>query len=87
MSKSRSFLKPILIAGAVLVLSSCSIVPQGNYTALAEKERQLVTEWPVQEAGAEKATVLKELISDPCLMNRAPDDWRVERWVRLHDVD
>lgn len=65
LSKSRSFLKPILIAGAVLVLSSCSIVPQENYTALAEKERQLVTEWPAQETGAEKATVLKELISDP----------------------
>ena len=65
LSKIRFFLKPILIVGAVLFLSSCSIVPQGNYTALAEKERQLVTEWPVQEAGAEKATVLKELISDP----------------------
>ncbi len=65
LSKTRFFLKPILIIGAVFFLSSCSIVPQGNYTALAEKERQLVTEWSVQEAGAEKATVLKELISDP----------------------
>ena len=65
LSKIRYFLKPLLIAGAVLFLSSCSIVPQGNYPLLAEQERQRVTEWPAQEAGAEKSTVLNELISDP----------------------
>lgn len=65
LSKIRFFLKPLLIAGAVLSLCSCSIVPQGNYAALAEKERQRVTEWPVQEAEAEQSTVLNELISDP----------------------
>ena len=65
LSKSRFFLKPLLIAGAVFFLSSCSIVPQGNYTALAEKQRQRVTEWPVQDESVQEATVLNELISDP----------------------
>lgn len=65
LSKIIFFLKPLLLAGAVFFLSSCSIVPQENYAALAEKDRQRVTEWPVQKAGAEKSTVLNELISDP----------------------
>ncbi len=63
--KIRLFFKPLLVAGAVLFLGSCSTIPQGNYMVLAERERQLVKDWPLQEAGAEKATVLSELISAP----------------------
>lgn len=61
----RYFFKPLLVAGAVLFLSSCSTIPQGSYTALAEQERQLATEWPEQVEDAKKATVLTQLISDP----------------------
>lgn len=65
LSKNRIFFKPLLVAGAVLILSSCSTIPQENYMALAEQERQLVTEWPVQVEDAKEATVLTQLISDP----------------------
>ena len=62
--ETRNLLLPILVAGALLLLSSCCIVPQGSYTALAEQERQVVTKWSLQE-NAKEATSLTELISDP----------------------
>lgn len=64
-AKIKYLLKPLWVGGALLFLSSCSTIPQGNYTLLAEQERQLVTDWPLQEKETQKATVLKELISDP----------------------
>lgn len=64
-AKIRYVLKHLWLGGALLFLSSCSAVPQGNYMALAERERQLVTGWPLQEEGTQKTTLLKDLIGDP----------------------
>lgn len=61
----KYLLRPLWLGGALLFLSSCTIIPQGNYTMLAEQERQLVTDWPLQEEGTQKATFLKDLIGDP----------------------
>ncbi|MFT5700469.1 MAG: outer membrane protein TolC [Desulforhopalus sp.] len=66
LSKFIHFLLPILVVCGVTLLSSCSIIPEGNYTALAEQERQLSTAWPEQK-GAQETTSLRELISAPQL--------------------
>ena len=58
------FLLPVLLTGNVLLMSSCSLTPQGNYTTLAEQERQLATKWAVQD-DAKQLTSLNELISSP----------------------
>ena len=64
-AKIRYVSKHLWLGGALLLLSSCTAIPQGNYMALAERERQLVTGWPLQEEGTQKTTVLKDLIGDP----------------------
>lgn len=64
LTKIKTYLLPRVVAISVVLLSSCSTIPQGNYTALAEKEHQRVTEWPVQEEVAEATTSLGELIRD-----------------------
>lgn len=53
-----------VLSNAVVHLSSCSITPQENYTALAVDERQLAKQWPDQE-GAKQTTSISELINSP----------------------
>lgn len=52
------------LTATVLFMSSCSLAPQANYTAMAEQERQQVTAWAAQE-GAKQTTSLNELINSP----------------------
>jgi NodT family efflux transporter outer membrane factor (OMF) lipoprotein len=58
------FWLPVLLTVNVLIISSCSLSPQGNYSALAVQERQLATRWSVQD-DAEQTTSLNELINSP----------------------
>lgn len=62
--KIKYFLKPVFVTSVVFFLSSCSVLPHGNYATQVEQERQLLTEWPIQKEKNLKVTVLEELISD-----------------------
>jgi outer membrane protein TolC len=62
--KKLNFWLSALLTATVLFMSSCSLAPQANYTALAEQERQEVTAWAAQE-GAKQTTNVNELINSP----------------------
>lgn len=62
--KIRDILFPVLAIVSGLVLSSCSIVPKGNYAMRVEQELQQAADWSLQE-NAKEVTSLKELISAP----------------------
>lgn len=63
-AKMRNLLFPVLVAWGVLLLSSCSIVPQGNYAKRVEQDLQHAADWSSQE-NAKEVTSLKELIRAP----------------------
>ena len=63
-AKLRHLLFPIAVTCGVLLLSSCSIVPQENYAMRVEQELQQAADWSLQE-NAKEVTSLKELIDAP----------------------
>lgn len=62
--KLRNLLFPVLVTCGVLLLSSCSIIPQGNYAMRVEQHLQQAADWSLQE-NAKEVTSLKELINAP----------------------
>jgi hypothetical protein len=67
--RELNFWLSALLTATVLFMSSCSLAPQPNYTALAEQERQQVPAWAAQE-GAKQTTSLNELVNSLKLLPR-----------------